>query len=401
MYISDATTDDDTTTTTTNHHNDMMIEIVVPTPTSSHHNNHHHPNPTKKRAETWVQEETRNLINLRREMDSLFNTSKSNKHLWEEISLKMRERGFDRSPTMCTDKWRNLLKEFKKVKHHHQSNRHGNGNGNGNGNGSAKMSYYKEIDEILRERSRCSSSSIVRQTHLDDDSGGGVGGGGGSGGHSSKVDSFLHFSDKGIDDASIPFGPMEANGRSTLNLERGLDHEGHPLAITVADAVNGGGVPPSFWRGTPGNGDDTHAYGGRVINVKWGDYTRRIGVDGTADAIKDVIRSAFGLRTRRAFWLEDEDQAVRSLDRDMPLGTYTLHLDEGMTIKLCHYEESDHIPFPGQTMSHTEEKTFYTEEDFRDFMNRRGWSSLRELSGYRNIDNLDDLRPDALYRGVN
>ncbi|KAK9682335.1 hypothetical protein RND81_10G066000 [Saponaria officinalis] len=117
IYISDATTDDDTTTTTTNHHNhnDMMIEIVVPTPTSSHHNNHH-PNPTKKQAETWVQEETQNLINLRREMDSLFNTSKSNKHLWEEISLKMREHGFDRSPTMCTDKWRNLLKEFKKVK---------------------------------------------------------------------------------------------------------------------------------------------------------------------------------------------------------------------------------------------------------------------------------------------
>jgi len=77
-------------------------------------------------------------------------------------------------------------------------------------------------------------------------------------------------------------------------------------------------------------GDETHCYGGRVITVKWGDYTRRVGVDGTSDAIKDVIRSAFGLRTKRAFWLEDEDQVVRSLDRDMPLGTYTLHLDEGI-----------------------------------------------------------------------
>ena len=28
---------------------------------------------------------------------------KSNKHLWEQISSKMREKGFDRSPTMCTD----------------------------------------------------------------------------------------------------------------------------------------------------------------------------------------------------------------------------------------------------------------------------------------------------------
>ncbi|KAL9225573.1 hypothetical protein vseg_001478 [Gypsophila vaccaria] len=424
MYISDATTDDDTTTTTTgNHHNhhhnqqhnDMMIEVVVPTSSTAHHHHHHHHsnnnnqnnnnnnnnnsnhhnnnqgNPTKKRAETWVQEETRNLINLRREMDSLFNTSKSNKHLWEEISLKLRERGFDRSPAMCTDKWRNLLKEFKKAKHHYTANRHHPSPANNNNNnaaaaaaagGTAKMSYYKEIDEILKERSR---SSLLRHSHLDDAH------------NSNKLDSFL----KGIDDATIPFGPIEANGRATLNLERGLDHEGHPLAITVADAVAADAVPPSFWRGTPGNGDDTHSYGGRVINVKWGDYTRRIGVDGTADAIKDVIRSAFGLRTRRAFWLEDEDQVVRSLDRDMPLGTYTLHLDEGMTIKLCHYEESDHIPFQGQTISHTEEKTFYTEEDFRDFMNRRGWSSLRELSGYRNIDNLDDLRPEALYRGVN
>ncbi|XP_074295672.1 trihelix transcription factor GT-1-like isoform X1 [Silene latifolia] len=387
MYISDATTDDDTTTTTntTTHNNDMMIE-VIPTPTSSQHHNHH-TNPTKKRAETWVQDETRTLISLRRDMDPLFNTSKSNKHLWEEISSKMRDRGFDRSPTMCTDKWRNLLKEFKKVKHHTGT---GNGNNsNSHSNGLAKMSYYKEIDEILRDRTQCSSSAAAaasRHNQHDD---------------SSKLDSFLHFSDKGIDDASIPFGPMEANGRPTLNLERRLDHEGHPLAITVADAVTDGGVPPSFWRETPGNGDDTQSYGGRVITVKWGDYTRRIGVDGTADAIKDVIRSAFGLRTKRAFWLEDEDQVVRSLDRDMPLGTYTLHLDEGMMIKLCHYEESDHIPFPGQTISHTEEKTFYTEEDFREFMNRRGWSCLRELSGYRNFDNLDDLRPDALYRGVN
>lgn len=72
----------------------------------------------------------------------------------------------------------------------------------------------------------------------------------------------------------------------------------------------------------------------------------------------------------------------------------------GMTIKLCHYEDSDHIPYPSQTISHTEEKTFYTEDDFREFMLRRGWSCLRELNGYRNIDNLDDLRPDSLYRGV-
>ncbi|NTV78745.1 MAG: hypothetical protein HGA25_06320, partial [Clostridiales bacterium] len=53
----------------------------------------------------------------RRQVDNLFNTSKSNKHLWVGISNKMREKGFDRSPTMCTDKWRNLLKEQLKKNH--------------------------------------------------------------------------------------------------------------------------------------------------------------------------------------------------------------------------------------------------------------------------------------------
>jgi hypothetical protein len=119
----------------------------------------------KKRAETWVQDETRSLIGFRREMDGLFNTSKSNKHLWEQISAKMREKGFDRSPTMCTDKWRNLLKEFKKAKHKDR------------GSGSAKMSYYKEIDEILRERNK----NPQYKSPIP-----------------SKVDSYMQFADKGI-----------------------------------------------------------------------------------------------------------------------------------------------------------------------------------------------------------
>ncbi|KAL0421510.1 UNVERIFIED_CONTAM: Trihelix transcription factor GT-4 [Sesamum latifolium] len=138
-----------------------------------------------------------------------------------------------------------------------------------------------------------------------------------------------------------------------------------------------------------------NTYDGRVITVKLGDYTKRIGIDGTADAIKEAIKSAFRLRTKRAFWLEDEDNVVRTLDRDMPLGNYTLHVDEGLTIKVCFYEESEHLPV------HTEDKTFYTEDDFRDFLSRRGWTCLREYNGYRNIDSMDELCPGAIYRGVN
>ena len=83
----------------------------------------------------------------------------------------MRDKGFDRSPTMCTDKWRNLLKEFKKARHLDNS-----------ATGSVtKMSYYKDIDEILKERTKsvCFSKSPTPP-------------------NSSKVDSFLQFSDKGM-----------------------------------------------------------------------------------------------------------------------------------------------------------------------------------------------------------
>ncbi|CAD6260465.1 unnamed protein product [Miscanthus lutarioriparius] len=140
----------------------------------------------------------------------------------------------------------------------------------------------------------------------------------------------------GFEDANIPFGPVEANGRPMLSIDDRLEDDRHPLPLTAADAVATNGVNPWNWRDTSTNGGDNHgSFGGRVILVKWGDYTKRIGIDGTPEAIKEAIKSAFGLRTRRAFWLEDEDEVVRALDRDMPVGTYTLNLDDGMTIKLC------------------------------------------------------------------
>ncbi|KAH0877352.1 hypothetical protein HID58_064746 [Brassica napus] len=318
------------------HHNHLQPQQILLGESSSED---HEVKAPKKRAETWVQDETRSLIMFRRGMDGLFNTSKSNKHLWEEISAKMREKGFDRSPTMCTDKWRNLLKEYKKAKHHDR------------GNVSAKMSYYKEIEDILRERSK----KVTQYSKSPNTP------------PIAKVDSFMQFTDKGFDDPSISFGSVEANGRPGLNLERSLDHDG-------GDA-----------HGQP--------FGGRVITVKFGDYTRRIGIDGTAEAIKETIRSAFRLRTRRAFWLEDEDQVVRCLDRDMPLGNYLLHVDGGVAIRVCHYDESNQLPV------HTEEKIFYTEEDYRDFLARRGWTYL-QVDGFRNIDNMDDLQAGAVYRGV-
>lgn len=133
----------------------------------------------KKRAETWVQEETRSLIGFRREVDGLFNTSKSNRHLWDQISARMREKGFDRSPTMCTDKWRNLLKEFKKARHQVKV-----------GARSAKMSYYEDLQDLLRDRTTNSNSATANSNHNSVSAAAAVA-------TPPKLDSFVRFSDKG------------------------------------------------------------------------------------------------------------------------------------------------------------------------------------------------------------
>lgn len=203
MFISDKSRPavfykDDNPNSSTTTTRDMMIDVTVPNEAVDlqphHHHNHHSHHlhqsqpqqillgesssedhevkAPKKRAETWVQDETRSLIIYRRDMDGLFNTSKSNKHLWEQISAKMREKGFDRSPTMCTDKWRNLLKEYKKAKYHDR------------GNGLAKMSYYKEIEDIIRERSKKATTPYHKSPSTPPTT--------------AKVDSFMQFSDKGI-----------------------------------------------------------------------------------------------------------------------------------------------------------------------------------------------------------
>ncbi|KAL0921378.1 hypothetical protein M5K25_008442 [Dendrobium thyrsiflorum] len=337
-----------------------------------HEARNHGPNP-KKRAETWVQDETLCLIAFRREMDRLFNTSKSNKHLWEQISAKMREKGFERSPTMCTDKWRNLLKEYKKAKHHCRVS---GGTGGGVGGGLAKTACYKELEELLKERGHknlaCKGCVSLK-----------------------RVDSFMQFAEKGLEDVNLLFGPTEGTGRSALNQDSHLDHERDSLAITAADAVTPNGIPPWNWKDNSANGEDNHSsYLGRVILVKLGEDSRKIGIDGTSESIKEAIKAAFGLRTRRAFWLEDEDEVVRSLDRDMPLGTYTIHLDVGVTVKFCVYDDSDRLSL------RTEEKTLYTQEDFHEFLTRHCWTSLREINSLRTADTLDDLQPGAVYQGL-
>uniref|UniRef100_A0A0D6QU89 Myb-like domain-containing protein n=1 Tax=Araucaria cunninghamii TaxID=56994 RepID=A0A0D6QU89_ARACU len=304
----------------------------------------HETRAPKKRAETWIQEEIKTLLAHRKELDSSFNTSKSNKHLWEQISERMRERGFDRSPTMCKDKWRNLLKDYRKLRHHQKP-------------GTPKLGYYKDIEDIIGDRPKNNNSPAF------------------------KYDSSLQIVPKDFD-------------RPPLNLDQRLDNDSQTTSLLSHESP----MSPWNWRDTSANGlphwnagIDRNVPPGRVIVIKWGDVTRRIGIDGSAEAIKDAIKSVFGLRSKRAFWLEDEDGVVRSFDRDMPLRTYNLQVDPGLTIKICYYDGS------GRLIG-SEEKTLYCEEDFRELLARRGWLALREVDGYKDIYSMEELHPNVVYQ---
>lgn len=61
----------------------------------------------------WSQEETREFIRIRAELERDFTAAKRNKNLWEIVSARMRERGYRRTPEQCKCKWKNLLNRYK------------------------------------------------------------------------------------------------------------------------------------------------------------------------------------------------------------------------------------------------------------------------------------------------
>ncbi|XP_057840027.1 trihelix transcription factor GT-1 [Cryptomeria japonica] len=305
----------------------------------------------KKRAETWIGDEIKTLLIHRKELDSLFNASKSNKHLWEQISAKMRERGYDRSPTMCKDKWRNLLKDYRKLCHQHKP-------------GTPKSGFYKDIEDIIGDRTKNNNNIVYSSSPI-------------------KYES-----------SALQIVPKDFE-RPALTLDQRLDNDSQATSLLSHESP----LSPWNWRDTSANGlpqwnagMERNVTSGRVIVVKWGDVTRRIGIDGSAEAIKDSIKSVFGLRSKRAFWLEDEDGVVRSFDRDMPLRSYNLQVDPGLTVKICYYDGSGRLP------AVTEEKILYCEEDFREFLAKRGWLALREIGGYKDIDSMEELHPNGMYQ---
>ncbi|KAL4325044.1 hypothetical protein GQ457_11G020030 [Hibiscus cannabinus] len=61
----------------------------------------------------WGQEETRELIFIRGELEKDFSATKHNKTLWEVVSAGMKDKGFTRTPHQCKSKWKNLLNRYK------------------------------------------------------------------------------------------------------------------------------------------------------------------------------------------------------------------------------------------------------------------------------------------------
>ncbi|KAD6120372.1 hypothetical protein R6Q59_026407 [Mikania micrantha] len=61
----------------------------------------------------WSVQETRDFLMIRGEMDPTFMETKRNKILWEVISTKMKETGYNRTAHQCRCKWKNLVTRYK------------------------------------------------------------------------------------------------------------------------------------------------------------------------------------------------------------------------------------------------------------------------------------------------
>lgn len=105
--------------------------------------------PRRKEAEAWFLAEIQSLIDFRRQLDTQFNTSELNKDLWQHIAAKMKERGFNWSPSLCSERWGDLLTDYYDMKRQ-----------SGEG-GIANVSYDEMVDYFT-----CGMESLVQKEPL-------------------------------------------------------------------------------------------------------------------------------------------------------------------------------------------------------------------------------------------
>nr|XP_043637275.1 trihelix transcription factor GT-3b [Erigeron canadensis] len=85
------------------HHHQMSVSVSVESITAA----------GGDRFPQWSVQETRDFLMIRAELDPTFMETKRNKVLWEVISTKMKERGYNRSGEQCKCKWKNLVTRYK------------------------------------------------------------------------------------------------------------------------------------------------------------------------------------------------------------------------------------------------------------------------------------------------
>ncbi|KAI3703572.1 hypothetical protein L1987_73745 [Smallanthus sonchifolius] len=61
----------------------------------------------------WNQQETRDFIAIRVELERDFMVAKRNRSLWEVVAMRMKELGYRRTPDQCKYKWKNLGSRYK------------------------------------------------------------------------------------------------------------------------------------------------------------------------------------------------------------------------------------------------------------------------------------------------
>ncbi|XP_043712003.1 trihelix transcription factor GT-1-like isoform X2 [Telopea speciosissima] len=275
---------------------------------------------------------------------------------WDRASAKMGNRSCRRSPSICREKWRSLVRKLKANNNnnnpHHQLPQAQHSN-------PSSFSFFKDAED---------SSLDPYHLHHED----------------------LQFSPKGLEPNILNIQRSDGDRRSTTSVMSQKCTPQNGRNTWGWRESNSADMPQ--WNGGVGCYPVSVPHSaGHIIIVKWGGMIRKIGTDGSADAIKEAIRNAFGLRSKRPFWVEDDDGVVRSFDRAMPQTTYTLHIDPGVTIKLYHYDACI-----SQAIN-SEDATLYSEDDFRELLARNGWQSLREVGTYKDVESIQDLRPMAAY----
>ncbi|KAI3453932.1 hypothetical protein Pfo_010595 [Paulownia fortunei] len=66
-----------------------------------------------ERFPQWSNQETRDFIEIRAQLEWDFTTAKRNKNLWEMVANRMREKGYRRTTDQCKCKWKNLVNRYK------------------------------------------------------------------------------------------------------------------------------------------------------------------------------------------------------------------------------------------------------------------------------------------------